>query len=176
MTHIPRGHLWARRISIVSTVVLAILLTAWVRTDPRVNLETDWTSFDNAAERLLAGERVYVPLSEDEPLPYLYPPFVLMLALPLGLFGFYGSWALSAGMTFISFFVGIALLAKSVPGDIDRSTGLIVATFSGTLLSAALIGQYSGIYVLAFGLAVWLWQNDRQLLAGTPRDALSQRF
>ncbi len=167
MPEIARSHLWARRISIVSTAVLVILLAAWVRTDPRVNLETDWTSFDNAAERLFAGERVYVPWSDDEPLPYLYPPFVLVLAAPLGLLGFYGSWVFSLCLTLSSFGGGIWLLSKTVSGaDVDRSTGLIVATFSGSVVTAALVGQYSGVYVLAFGLAAWLWHNDRQLLAG----------
>lgn len=167
MPEIARSHLWARRISIVSTAVLVILLAAWVRTDPRVNLETDWTSFDNAAERLFAGEPVYVPWSVDEPLPYLYPPFVLILAAPLGLLGFYGSWVFSAFFTLSTFLGGIWLLSKTVSGThVARTTGLIVATFSGSVVAAALVGQYSGLYVLAFGLAAWLWHHDRQLLAG----------
>ena len=97
---IPRRHLWARRVAIVGAGILTFMLAAWVLSDPVENLSTDWTAFDAAADRLFAGEAVYRPYdAETEPLPYLYPPFALWLALPLGLFGFAGSFILSALFT-----------------------------------------------------------------------------
>ncbi|MFT7473936.1 MAG: hypothetical protein ACI81L_000851 [Verrucomicrobiales bacterium] len=166
MVDIPRGHQWARRIAIVFTGIIVVMLAAWLRSDPRTRLETDWTAFDNAASRLLSGETVYVPYSETEPLPYLYPPFVLLLALPLGLFGFYGSWVVAALMTIVPFVFGVRLFARAEPTAPDRTTGVILCVASGTLVSTALIGQYSGIYVLAIGAAALLWQKDRRILAG----------
>ena len=173
---VPPAHRLARLIAVATTSVIVILLVAWVRTDPRTNLETDWTSFDNAAERFFASEQVYQPWNgETEPLPYLYPPFVLWLALPLGFLGFFSSWAFSATLTVGTFIGGILLLARAVPGAADRTTGLVLATASGTVVAAALIGQYSGIYVLSLGLAAWLWVNDRQLLAGLALAILSMK-
>jgi alpha-1,2-mannosyltransferase len=166
MANIPRSHQWARRIAIVFTGIIVVMLAAWIRSDPRTRLETDWTAFDNAASRLLNGETVYVPYGETELLPYLYPPFVLLFALPLGLFGFYGSWVVAVLMTIVPFVVGVRLFARAEPAAPDRTTGVIVCIASGTLVSSALIGQYSGIYVLAIGGAALLWHKDRRILAG----------
>jgi alpha-1,2-mannosyltransferase len=166
MAKIQRSHRLARRIAIVFTGIIVFMLAAWLRTDPRTRLETDWTAFDNAASRLLNGETVYVPYSETELLPYLYPPFVLLLALPLGLFGFYGSWVVAVSMTVVPFVIGVRLFAKAEPAAPDRTTGVILCVASGTLVSTALIGQYSGIYVLAIGGAALLWQKDWRILAG----------
>ena len=143
------------------------MLVVWVLSDPATNLETDWTAFDNAADRLIAGERVYRPFNaETEPLPYLYPPFALWLALPLAATGFYGSFAISAIGTFVAFIAGIRLYTSSESGEFDVTTGTILAVASGAAVSSTLIGQYSGVYVLSLGLAAWLWSRDRRLLAG----------
>ena len=153
--------------AILSGSVLMILLLASVFSDPSTQLQTDWTAFDNAASRLFAGEPIYQPWdAQTEPLPYLYPPFVLWLALPLALTGFLGSWAVSFAMTAGTLAIGVALLGKTVPGGIDRTTGLVLAGTCGSFFGAALLGQYSGMYVLSLGLALWLWHRDRVFFAG----------
>ena len=137
-------------------------------------IRTDWTAFDNAASRFLGGEQIYVPWdAEVEPLPYLYPPFALWLAIPLGLVGFLGSYMLSAGSALAAFFGGIWLLRRVAErGEVRRerstsiNTGIVAACTTGTAFSSVLIGQYSGLYVLAVGLGLWLFMNDRQALAG----------
>ncbi len=167
MVEIPTAHQWVRRLVVLVAGVLILMLVSWVLDDPRTNLETDWTAFDRAADRFLAGEETYRPFDADaEPLPYLYPPFVLPLSLPLAAFGFYGSFAFSAIVTLVAFGAGMALFARSEHRSFDATTGLIVATASGAVVSATLIGQYSGLYVLFFGLAAWLWSQNRMLLAG----------
>lgn len=167
MEIVPAVHRWARWIALACTGVLVLMLADWVLSDPRVNLETDWTAFDNAAERVVTGEEIYRPYdAEAEPLPYLYPPFALPLSLPLATVGFYGSLLLSAVGTFVAFVGGLMLFARSEQRPFDATTGIIVATASGSVVSSTLIGQYSGLYVLAFGLAAWLWSANRTLLAG----------
>ena len=162
-----RTHEWARRAAVVITGVLVFMLIAWVLKDPRGNLETDWTSFDNAADRLFAGEQIYRPIDIDaEPLPYLYPPFVLWLAVPLKPLGFFGSFLFSALLTFVSFVVGLVLFSRTERASIDQSTGLTVGICSGAVVGSTLIGQYSGLYVFAFGAGAYLFSRDRQLLAG----------
>lgn len=139
----------------------------WVMSDPATNLETDWTAFDNAADRVFAGSDVYRPYdAESEPLPYLYPPFALVLSLPLAAVGFTGSFLISAIAPFLAFVAGLRLFARSESRPFDATTGIIVATASGSVVSSTLIGQYSGVYVLALGMAAWLWSNERELLAG----------
>ena len=167
MLNLPLGHKLSRHLTIISASVLVVLLIAWIRTDPTQNLQTDWTAFDNAGDRLLAGETVYRPFSfESEPLPYLYPPFALWLALPLTLFGFWGSFITSALMALAPNIAGLRLFSRSEGIQRDRSTGIIVAVASGATISSTLIGQYSGFYVLAFGAAVLAYRRERHLLSG----------
>ena len=167
MTDIPAGHMLARRLAVVVAGVLVLMIADWVLLDPRANLTTDWTAFDNAADRVVSGEVVYRPYSaEAEPLPYLYPPFALVLALPLAAFGFFGSFAVSAIAPFVAFVSGLRLFGRAEPGDVDRTTGLVVGIASGAAIGSSLIGQYSGLYVLAFGAATLLYTRDRRGLAG----------
>ena len=167
MVDVPTAHLWVRRFVIVTAGVIVLMLVDWVMCDPQGNLHTDWTAFDLAADRLLSGEEVYRPYSaESEPLPYLYPPFVLPLALPLAGFGFYGSYAISALGTFVAFVGGMLVFARIEQRSADKTTGLIAAIVSGAVISATLIGQYSGLYVAFFGVGGLLLARGRQALAG----------
>lgn len=167
MVNLPLGHKLARFIPVTTATVIVVLLTAWVLSDPFVNLETDWTAFDNAGERLLAGEPVYRPFSEEsEPLPYFYPPFVLWLALPLAYLGFFGSFAASALLTLVANLVGIRLFGKGEGPAVDATTGTVIAVASGTTIGATLIGQYSGLYVMAFGVALAAHRRGFHALSG----------
>ncbi len=167
MTDIPASHVLARRLAVLVAGVLVFMIADWVLSDPRANLSTDWTAFDNAADRVVAGETVYRPYSADaEPLPYLYPPFALLLALPLAAFGFFGSFAVSALAPFVAFVSGLRLFGRAETAVVDRTTGLVVGIASGAAIGSSLIGQYSGFYVLAFGAATLLYTKDRRGLAG----------
>jgi len=164
---VSRSHLWGRRIALVSAGVLIFMLTAWILSDPVEHLSTDWTAFDTAADRVFAGEDVYRPYdAETEPLPYLYPPFALWLALPLGLFGFAGSFFLSALFTACCLVFGLVWMSRAERAEVDRSTGLVVGLASGAAVSSTLIGQYSGVYALAVGGAAHAYSNDRKSVAG----------
>jgi len=115
------------------------MLTAWILSDPVEHLSTDWTAFDTAADRVFAGEDVYRPYdAETEPLPYLYPPFALWLALPLGLFGFAGSFFLSALFTACCLVFGLVWMSRAERAEVDRSTGLVVGLASGAAVSSML--------------------------------------
>lgn len=174
---IPTGHRWARRMALLIAGVLILMLIAWVLDDPVENLSTDWTAFDKAADRVLAGDDVYRPYdAESEPLPYLYPPFALVLALPLGALGFAGSFIFSALLSLCSLVLGLVWMGRAneqaddpanhPTGAVDRATALIVGLASGATISSTLIGQYSGIYALAVGGAARAYTTDRQVLSG----------
>ncbi len=159
---------WIRRLTLLTGGVFVVLLGAWVLADPSANLQSDWTSFDNAGGRLRSGEEIYRPWNGDtEPLPYLYPPFVLWLAAPLGYLGFHASWVASALLSITTFVGGVGLALRSVSvSPAEVVTGRIVALTTGTVAGTVLIAQYSGVYVFAIGLAAYCWSRDRELLAG----------
>lgn len=175
MGGLPTGQKWFRRTVIVfgGTLLALVLVSLQGRGIPEA-LETDWTSFDTAASRFFAGEEVYQPWHADlEPLPYLYPPFALWIALPLASVGFVGSWVLSATLALSSFLGGMLFLvkvAKRGSGDLfdekGARTGLIAAALTGTVINGVIIGQYSGLYVLSVGLGLWLLSLERKVLAG----------
>ena len=164
---VPPTHLWARRIVIICAGVLVLMLAAWVASDPVENLSTDWMAFDNAADRVFAGEDVYRAYdAETEPLPYLYPPYALWLTLPLGAVGFAGSFIFSALLSVVCLIFGLLFMARSQGGRVDRATGTVVALASGSAISSVLIGQYSGIYALAVGGSAQAWTRGRHGVAG----------
>ena len=159
---------WVRRVCVIAAGVLVVMLVVWVLEDPIENLATDWTAFDRAADRVLAGEEVYRPHDADtEPLPYLYPPYALWLALPLAMFGYYGSFAFSAMFTFGALLAGAVLVSRlgSDTGG-DRSAAVTACVTSGAAITSTLIGQYSGLYALAVGAGAYAFARDRHGLAG----------
>gem|GEM_PF-1315282 len=164
---VPRSQLWARRSALLIAGVLVFMLAAWVMSDPVENLSTDWTAFDNAADRVFAGEDVYRPYdAEAEPLPYLYPPFALWLALPMALFGFAGSFIYSALLTGICLVVGLRWLTRARVGNsptssgvaVDGSTGVAVDGSTGVAVDGstgvAVDGSTGVIVGLASGAAI----------------------
>ena len=171
---IPVAQHWLRRLAIVLAGAITVMIGARILEDPRELLQTDWTAFDNAADRLFAGETIYRPWNaESEPLPYLYPPYALLLAAPLALLGFFGSWAISAALSAVTAVVGFRFAMKASELDdssdrlkVARGTAMTLAVTTGTVISSVVIGQYSGIYVLAFGLGLWLYVEDRRFAAG----------
>ena len=147
--------------------VLVFMLAAWVMSDPVENLSTDWTAFDNAADRVFAGEEVYRPYdAEAEPLPYLYPPFALWLALPMALVGFAGSFIYSALLTGICLVVGLRLFTKARVGDpssapdtpvgiaVDASTDLRASKGAAVDESTGVVASTGVIIGLASGAAI----------------------
>lgn len=167
MSELTRAHKFARLTAIFVAGVFIFMLAAWVLEDPRENVMTDWTAFDNAADRLVSGETIYRPWNQDtEPLPYLYPPFALWLVLPLAFLGFWASFAVSTLTPLAAYISGLRKLGRAELGKVDKTTGLIVALASGPAIGANLIGQYSGLYVLAFGAAALLYTKDMRVLAG----------
>ena len=113
MTRVPAGETLFRLVVIVLGGALMVLAIGTVSQEGLEGIRTDWTAFDNAASRFLGGEQIYVPWdAEVEPLPYLYPPFALWLALPLGLVGFLGSYVLAAGSALAALLGGISLLRR----------------------------------------------------------------
>lgn len=162
-----RAHKFLRYGALIFTGVLIVMLVAFHIENPEQHLQTDWTAFDTAADRLVSGETIYRPWDADtEPLPYLYPPFVLWLALPLSLFGLEPSYALSAIGTLLAFIGGVRFFGRlGDPGD-DRVTGGLLAICSGAAVGATLIGQYSGLYLLFLGAGAYLFARDRRTAAG----------
>jgi len=147
---------------------MIVLLIAANIENPLEELATDWIAFDRAADRVVAGEQVYRPFdAETESLPYLYPPYALWLALPLALFGFYGSFVFSAALTFFTLVGGAMLIARRgslSPGD--RGAAVTACVASGATITSTLIGQYSGLYALSIGAGTYLFDRGREGWAG----------
>jgi hypothetical protein len=145
--------------------VLIIMLISWISGDPVERVSTDWTAFDRAADRLFGDDAVYRSYDEES-LPYLYPPFALWLTLPLRFLGFWGSFALSVVATLASSVLAYRLVMRHVPDNPSNRAVMTGAVFSGTTISAALIGQYSGLWALSLVGALVLWERGREELAG----------
>lgn len=156
----------ARRIAFACGGILIALLVAWVLTDPRNTLDTDWTAFDIAADRLFAGDSIYRRWSDSERLPYLYPPPALLLAIPLRIFGFFGSFAISFSLVAGATIMSVRKLADLRPESPDRKAAVTVALMNGFVITSILIGQYSGLWLLVLTIALLQWSGGREFVAG----------
>lgn len=162
-----RVHKLIRFGALLFTGVLVLMLVDFHIANPENHLNTDWIAFDNAADRFNAGETIYRPLNVDtEPLPYLYPPFALWLALPLSFFSAEPSYAISAIGTFAALVAGVRLIGRLGIAGADRVTGGLLVIASGSAVGATLIGQYSGLYLLFLGAGAYLFSQDRRFVAG----------
>ena len=157
-----------RLLALLIAGVLVVMLSVWVLEDPVENLSTDWTAFDNAADRVWNGETVYRPYDADiEPLPYLYPPYALWLSLPLALGGFAWSFLFSAALTLVAMVAAVRLLLGLAPADmIDRRAAFVLPLSTGAVISSTLIGQYSGLLALSIAGGAVLFSRGRHLAAG----------
>lgn len=168
----PRAAKLFRWLSIVIGGALVVMLINWILGDPVERVSTDWTAFDRAGDRVFTDGAVYRSYDEER-LPYLYPPFVLWLALPLRFLGFWGSFAFSVALTFLSSMWAYRTLLRMAPASpVNRAvmTGLV---FSGTTISATLIGQYSGLWALSLAAGLYFWERDRPELAGVALSLLA---
>ena len=165
------GVSWHGRVRLLvafSTGLIVYLLAVWVREDPIGNLDTDWRAFVNTGNRLREGSELYRPIDiETEPLPWLYPPFALWLAWPLGFLGFWTSYLVSTLVPLAAYGVGLKLLADQTSASLkDKWTAVFVAVLSGGTIGATLIGQYSGFYVMFLAAGATLFIRGKHLLAG----------
>lgn len=161
------SHRIVRVLAASLTGIIVYMLVVWVMEDP-TRLETDWQAFNNTGNRLREGTELYRPIDVDsEPLPWLYPPFALWLAWPLGFLGFWASYAFSALVPLVAFGAGLKLFAGEAGATSrDKVTAGFVAVLSGATVGATLIGQYSGLYVLFLAAGLALFTRGRHLLAG----------
>ena len=112
----------------------------------------DWTAFDTVADRWVAGEEIYVPLSTEETLPWLYPPIMALLFLPLSSLGTLPSWIAIAGVMTIAFFVSLRLMSK----EFQVSFGLALVLGLALIMpsSSILMGQLTMLALLVFVVAM----------------------
>ena len=131
-------------------LLLVGLWLAHTFTHPEL-LARDWVAFDRAGWRALGGgwAEVYAG-SAAERWPYLYPPFALPLALPLGLLPFWPSYVAAVAMGL----AGLVWSCRRLGAVVGRAEGRTVL-FCSTLLCAPttvgmiITGQYSWLYFMA---------------------------
>jgi hypothetical protein len=123
----------------------------------------DWVSFDQAGWRALGGDwsSVYVA-SASEQFPYLYPPFAIVAALPLGLLPFWPSYVLTVAALLAGIGWSCRRLGEVLGRDDGRWSVFCAALLCApTTLQVIITGQYSWIYLMSLcGLAAGLHHRD----------------
>jgi hypothetical protein len=152
---------------LVGLAVFLVLLGLWlygsfVRPDL---IWRDWVAFDQAGWRALGGDwsSVY-RASANEQFPYLYPPFAIVLALPLGLVPFWPSYVITVAAALAGIGWSCRRLTAVLPNDDGRWPVFCVALLCApTTLQVIITGQYSWIYFTSLcGLAAGLHDGDER--------------
>src|SRR5687768_3800405 len=118
----------------------------------------DFLAYHQAADRVLAGERLYDTTNEQMGgfgLFYYPPPFVLPL-LPLALLDAAAATAVWLVLTLAAFFAAIALMPVSVP---VRWATLLLAGQMWPVAYTFKLGQVTPLLMLAFVVG-WRWLAD----------------
>ena len=157
------GHLVG--LGLFLTVLVLWLISAFGR--PEL-LDRDWVAFDNAGWRALSGNwsSVYTA-SADEKWAYLYPPFAVPLAVPLGLLPYFASYALVVAMGL----GGLMWSCRRLGTIADAGDGRFLVFCSAllcapTTLQVLITGQYSWLYLVALVGAASYWEQGDDRRAG----------
>lgn len=149
------------------------LQTAWVvgfylRGDVGSLARKDWQAFYDAGCRLLRGDLAAIyPGATLIPQPWLYPPYCIWFTAPLGLLS--PGWAYIACVStqIVAVLAAIALLRRALPARAGEYLGpTLVVLASMPFNTAVIIGQASGLLVLALAAALRAWQRGGRFVAG----------
>jgi hypothetical protein len=163
----PDGHSFLRaalRIVAIATfgVVASFVVWSGVSTG---TLGFDFLAYHQAAERVLAGERLYDPTVQQSGgfgLFYYPPPFVLAI-LPFALVsGATATW-IWLGLSVVALMVGIWLMP--VPLTVRWLT-LLLAGLSWPVAYALKLGQVGPLLLLLFAIG-WRWLDSPVALGGS---------
>lgn len=152
------GHLVG--LGLFLTVLVLWLISAFGR--PEL-LDRDWVAFDNAGWRALGGNwsSVYTA-SAGEKWAYLYPPYAVPLAVPLGLVPYEASYAVTVAMAL----AGLVWVCRRLGTIADAGDGRLLVFCSvllcaPTTLQVLITGQYSWLYLMALvGAAAYHERGD----------------
>jgi len=149
-------------------LVILLSLTIMAVTDDSGFIDRDWIAFDTAADRLTSGEldQIYSGFEVDK-LPYLYPPYTLVLSLPLAPLPPRASFLFSASLVLVTVMASLRVLSLCRPAPAGEHLAIGSAVFaSGAVITATLTGQYSGLYLLSLSAGVFFWTKDQRFRSG----------
>ncbi len=157
------GHLAG--LGLFLTIVVLWVVSSFSHPDV---LDRDWVAFDNAGWRALGGgwSSVYTA-SAAENWPYLYPPYALLLCLPLGLLPYWPSYLLTVGMAV----GGLAWSCRRLAAVADEGDGRFLVFVSmllcaPTTAQVLITGQYSWLYLMALVGTAAFWEQGDERRAG----------
>jgi len=163
----PRRRRWGHLAGLGCFVVVLVLwlITTWQR--PEL-LNRDWVAFDNAGWRALDGgwASVYTA-SAAERWPYLYPPYALVLSLPLGLLPYWPSYLVAIAMALAGMAWSCRRVGEALPAEPGRH--LVFCSMllcAPTTLQLLVTGQYSWLYLVALAGTAAYWQAGDDRRAG----------
>lgn len=133
-------------------------------TDPEFITGFDWVAFDMVADRFSAGEEIYVPLSEEETLPWLYPPVMVFIFLPLRYLGEIHSWEAIVGVLTVAFLFSCIAISKSF--ELSPLVALVYGLGMVMPSSSILMGQLTMLTLAVVAVAMHFEKQGRATASG----------
>lgn len=164
----------------------AMMLRRYVDSLRTIHLRTDFPSFYYAAKALAAGRNVYTAKSLDSlaaadrvanhVLPYLYPPFLAILAQPLAQLAPESAQAVWDVIQILLFGLALALVVMALPSSGETENALNSHVIGGLIIAAGVLvfpfgdniafGQVNSLVLVFLSLSLFLYSNSRHVLAG----------
>ncbi|HXG00394.1 MAG TPA: glycosyltransferase family 87 protein [Bacteroidota bacterium] len=165
----------------------AMMLRRYVDSSRTIHLRTDFPSFYYAAKALAAGRNIYTAKTLDSlaaadrvanhVLPYLYPPFLAILAQPIARLAPEDAQAAWDVTQILLFGFALVLVVMALPssggtekppnshviGGLIIAAGVLVFPFGDNIV----FGQVNSLVLVFLSLFLFLYSNSRHVLAGT---------
>jgi len=137
-------------------------------TDPHANARRDWYRFYQTGRQLLAGDLTAIyRMASDSRYFWLYPPYCIYLAAPLGVLPEWYAYALCVLVEVAAVGGALAVLRAAVPGrGADHTNAAIAVLASMPFNTAIVIGQISGVLSLILAASLWAWRRRRPVTTG----------
>src|SRR5437762_6500821 len=147
--------------------------TSWfgtlpLATDPHATARRAWYRFYQTGRQLLAGDLTAIyRMASDSRYFWLYPPYCIYLAAPLGVLPEWYAYALCVLVEVAAVGGALAVLRAAVPGrGADHTNAAIAVLASMPFNTAIVIGQISGVLSLILAASLWAWRRRRPVTTG----------
>src|SRR5439155_697912 len=106
-------------------------------------------------------------MASDSRYFWLYPPYCIYLAAPLGVLPEWYAYALCVLVEVAAVGGALAVLRAAVPGrGADHTNAAIAVLASMPFNTAIVIGQISGVLSLILAASLWAWRRRRPVTTG----------
>ncbi len=134
---------------------------------PLVTAHLDWYTFFDAGRKFVRGEIASIYPHAFTTYFWVYPPYCIYLTAPLGVLTEPWAYVLCAVAQAVAIVAALLLIRAVLPAPSSTHVGAFAVVLASMPFNMVVIlGQPTGIFVLALAAALWTFSKGYPLMAG----------